>query len=1454
MAKNTNRDEFTRPTRRMIERQARGHCSNPDCRRLTHSATSDADGEINIGEAAHICAAAPGGPRYDEKMTSEQRRSADNGIWLCDVHARAVDSKDSKFTVEELRAWKRRTNEDSWRSVMQNLPYGPGMHAPTPDALRNRLREAAIADLAVFRRTAKWPGTSVALTLKVGHVDEALSTRALANGVSTLDDLILVAAPGMGKTTTLFQVAESVLEIGNGTPLIVPLGDWATEGDALLASILKRPAFGRVSETDFRAVADKPGVVLLLDGWNELDAASRERARVQITSLKAELPEIGLVISTRRQALDIPFAGTRVDLLPLNDAQQMEIARALRGETGARLVDQAWRTAGVRDLVAIPLYLTVLLSLPDGAPFPTTKEEVLRRFVTAHEQEARHAAALQAVTSGFQQGYLDRLAVFATTTANTAITDTNARRMASETTRILVNDGQINISVQPDTLLDTLVSNHVLARSGDGMGYSFQHQQFQEWYASHDVERLMARAAADPAARGRLKAEVINQRQWGEAILFAVERSARGDAAMKDACGAAILSAFEVDPILAAEMIFRVPDDVWLPISAEICGLIGRWHTSGRVDRAVRFMVTSGRPEFGDVLWPLITAQNDQIQLATLRAARRFRPSALGNEASRRIAGLPREIRKNLLQEIALNSGVDGIDLATAIAKVDSDPEIRALVVDALSFRRADRHVADLLTDADDATYDILLANGHVDDIAIEAVQQRLVAARTRRKAVGMSRRERLQAFLRAPQVEEPAAEVADAIAEMDIDPKQDGERHLLYEIGRRYPQALADGLLRRVRGKRTLPYGADDILASAGLTIEDEALVDIALGETPAANHCAEAAASVLGPTAVGRMIDAYLAASRGLVRNTNAGLGRAAGDRYHDLHMRIAHTPGASLVAAVQARAATTDNEEILQLAGLLSRDTSGDGDRRRPFTQDGLATIRALAEEWGDRMLASGIATRRQTASIAILISHAPSPRLLPILKRLLDDNLRRYRASRQEAEASGWRQGPAVNEARMPHTGEYQHALIAIRAPETAWLLHDYLADEHFGALAAKVLANHWLESHEPKDDRQLRGGVDFSRVEARRAARASHPAETSPEAEAIFGVVDSLITDGTSEGQNRLAVDLGIVGARLPHGQRDATFGRLMVLAPRQARAALLQSLILSGEEIDIQLLASGLAETFEAGKTQPWILTQSDSYQLRDWLRLLPFANPVSEIPTIVRSLPDAQRDPHLLEEMIGGLGTSPSADAENVLFSLAENDPRFYANYQWLSTALRLGTVSVARRLVDLTVRGALSGRSMDNWHWGRELGNLISEFPDIRVYVYELLERNPQSQHIAILASAVGHDPGPEGLIMLVDYEIKTGRSFTSWKAIESVVTSHVPSEDWKGAYNIVPVPAIELRQKLLGLTTSGGADDPAARCLNLIDKLRDQYGAPETEPRHPDLASGKPWPILVHDPDAE
>ncbi|MDX3587677.1 hypothetical protein [Streptomyces europaeiscabiei] len=61
---------------------------------------------LNLGVAAHIRAASPGGPRYDATMSPEQRRSAENAIWLCNTCSKVIDDSPDAFTVDGLNAWK----------------------------------------------------------------------------------------------------------------------------------------------------------------------------------------------------------------------------------------------------------------------------------------------------------------------------------------------------------------------------------------------------------------------------------------------------------------------------------------------------------------------------------------------------------------------------------------------------------------------------------------------------------------------------------------------------------------------------------------------------------------------------------------------------------------------------------------------------------------------------------------------------------------------------------------------------------------------------------------------------------------------------------------------------------------------------------------------------------------------------------------------------------------------------------------------------------------------------------------------------------------------------------------------------------------------------------------------------------------------------------------------------
>ena len=1447
-----NRDDFSEVTKRKIGQRAGWLCSFPGCRASTEGATSDDNGRMSVGTASHICAAAPGGPRYDEKMSPDERRSVINGIWMCRSHGTAIDSPDPKFTTELLRTWKRDAETESNQRVLN------GTARPTCARIHDvaDLRAAAAADIEVLRRTARWPASSIELVLKLDGANESITTKSLARAAVSLDDLVLVAPPGMGKTTVLLQVAEGMLAEGAGMPMFVPLADWATEGRDLLASILNRPSFRGVSEDSLRAAAAESGLVLLLDGWNELDAPARQRARVQLLSLKAELPSLGLIISTRRQSLNVPIEALRIDLLPLSYHQQEAIASEISGAPGLRVVDEASRTPGIRELVSIPLYLTALLSLPHGSAFPTTKEELLRRFVEANEALPEHAEALQAALAGLHDRYLRDLAVRATNASVVALSEADARRSVVETGRLLAAEGQLAGPPQPHDALEALVSNHVLLKAGDAPGYSFQHQQFQEWYASHTVEDRIRLAYGDPAQAKTLQAQIFDAPVWEEAILFAVERLARDTEGSRKACARSVLAALEVDPLLAAEMVYRSTDEVWALVSEDVQRFVRAWHAPGAVDRALRFMLMSGRPEFLDLVWPLVTHESEQTSLRALRNCRQLRPSVFGSDAVISIAALAKSSREVLLCEIASQGDVEGLDLATALAKVDLNPDVQASVVSALSFRRADHHIAEILRTASDETLDQFVKTRSLDEdeVVDPLCRERLIQAKLR-SAEAETDFDRLRRIARAPHDVRQEPVLLDLLSKIEIKPEGGVVGWLAEELRERYPVVVARALLARVRKGLSLFHRAADIVYAADLVEDDEELLQIAQEDIGQYSERASIAASVLGPRSVATLLDRLFELEP--KRKVNGAWDREVSGVFHGLERRLALASANSILEAVVARSAHASVPQMALMADLLVRCRGQQSTKDRPFNDAVRECVAGLVEEWGYQMLASRKATRGQTASLANLAACAPSGRLVPVLQELLNDELQRYRSFRAQAEAENWRPGDAVNEARTIHTHEYARAFRALERPYSRPVLYNYLDDPQFGEDATSVLIEHWqLANDLPLVESRIFGRLDFSDVPARRVARIAAPDESCEEADAIFTVIQKLI-EGANADQQRLAVALGARAVRLPHGKWRGVATQLLALAPRHARCTLLLNLCLSGEVLASDEVARGIADTQEAAKTQAWILSQSDGYELRQWLQLLPFTE--SPLPglDLLTTLPDSFRRPRMLEDVVFACGGLAGEEGALCLLRLAELVPAFYSDHSWHRTMFLQASVSpnVAHQLVDLAAHGAFEQKQPDRWFIAREFAALLEAHPDVRSHAYALLADGPATEGLVLLAEAVSEAPDMHGLLLLVRAEMLMRRNFASHRAVEHVATERVPSRDWSGAFEVLPTPVVKLRRELLAMCTDGGPSDVAARCLREIDAIRDTHGLPEAEPRHPDFASGVRWPFVnARAPDEE
>ncbi len=100
------RDNFSASTIETLAKRVSYLCSNPDCRKITIGPNSNKNKSTNIGVAAHIKAAAPGGKRYDKNMTAQERSDISNGIWLCQSCSKLIDTDEEKYTVDLLNSWK----------------------------------------------------------------------------------------------------------------------------------------------------------------------------------------------------------------------------------------------------------------------------------------------------------------------------------------------------------------------------------------------------------------------------------------------------------------------------------------------------------------------------------------------------------------------------------------------------------------------------------------------------------------------------------------------------------------------------------------------------------------------------------------------------------------------------------------------------------------------------------------------------------------------------------------------------------------------------------------------------------------------------------------------------------------------------------------------------------------------------------------------------------------------------------------------------------------------------------------------------------------------------------------------------------------------------------------------------------------------------------------------------
>jgi hypothetical protein len=178
MSERDNRDDFPEAIKRTVSARTGNRCSKPDCRALTSGPQVDESKALNVGVAAHISAAAPGGARYDPSLSAQERSDISNAIWLCQTHAKLVDNDPERFPREIILDWKQSAEHKALAEIGRTVERQPNGEPNLVGTMATSLRPTE-TETHVFLSVTVWNRGSSPSIVKNWQLDAACGDKKL---------------------------------------------------------------------------------------------------------------------------------------------------------------------------------------------------------------------------------------------------------------------------------------------------------------------------------------------------------------------------------------------------------------------------------------------------------------------------------------------------------------------------------------------------------------------------------------------------------------------------------------------------------------------------------------------------------------------------------------------------------------------------------------------------------------------------------------------------------------------------------------------------------------------------------------------------------------------------------------------------------------------------------------------------------------------------------------------------------------------------------------------------------------------------------------------------------------------------------------------------------------------------------------------------------------------------
>jgi hypothetical protein len=326
------------------------------------------------------------------------------------------------------------------------------------------------------------------------------------------DRVVVVAGPGHGKSALLTAIAGRLAD-SPLVPVSIPLASLAAADTGVIQFLRTAMSTELEISANWERLAEQGLLVLLLDGLDEVPAASRRQLMQRITNFSARYPQSPWILTVRDAAVlgGLPQSAL-IELLPLNDDDIERFAATMRDRLG-RL--QPWEVVrrlklypDLDRLARIPLFLMMLLAITDlNNPKPLTRSDLIESYLaTLFSPERSKATGASDDRSVILRAIAETLAFERLEKQEIGASEREVRAVINR----LVSD-----VADADALFERLRTNGIL-RPQSAIRLQFPYPIVQEYFAArHLIDKHL------DSLHQRIEDAV--QRPWAQVIQFALE-------------------------------------------------------------------------------------------------------------------------------------------------------------------------------------------------------------------------------------------------------------------------------------------------------------------------------------------------------------------------------------------------------------------------------------------------------------------------------------------------------------------------------------------------------------------------------------------------------------------------------------------------------------------------------------------------------------------------------------------------------------------------------------------------------------------------------------------------------------------------------------------------------------------------------------------------------------------